>query len=254
MYFSSFPKIYYDFPQDQSSSNLQILTDVTANVRVRKQILENITLYDEYDIQDGETPEIIAEKIYGDSELHWVIMLVNQRYDYLEDFPMTSYELEKLCIEKYGTDKMYNINHYTRNGLITEAIAVMKLPNFPSNVLDIIKRHDFIQGANCRCRVESIDKSTKTITVLVDYGTFKSNDLVTLSGVRIDEKTGSTVFTGLVNFNIPTDGFRINENYSAITNYEYEVIENEKKRRIKLISRDLINQIIREFKDLINPR
>ena len=95
MYFSNFPKIYYDFPQDDSSTVLQVLTDITANVRVRKQVLENITIYDEYDIQDGETPEIIAEKAYGNAELHWLIMLVNQRYDYLKDFPMTSYELQE---------------------------------------------------------------------------------------------------------------------------------------------------------------
>ena len=70
MYFKQFPKIFYDFPQDGTSTTLQVLTDITTNVRIRKEILENVTIYDEYDIQEGETPEIIAEKIYGDAELH----------------------------------------------------------------------------------------------------------------------------------------------------------------------------------------
>lgn len=254
MYFSEFPKIFYDFPQDQTSTNLQILTDITANVRIRKQILENITLYDEYDIQEGETPEIIAEKVYGNAELHWVIMLANQRYDYLEDFPMTSRELEDLCVEKYGADKLDIIHHYERDGIIVEGVGVMKLPNTPSDLLKIIRRNDFIQGENARARVESVDAEGKKIVVLLDYGIFHSNDLVTLLGVRTDETSGQTLYTALKNFNVPTNGFTLNENYTAVTNYDFEVRENEKKRRIKLISRDLIDQIIREFKELIKPR
>ena len=254
MYFSEFPKIFYDFPQDQTSTNLQILTDITANVRIRKQILENITLYDEYDIQEGETPEIIAEKVYGNAELHWVIMLANQRYDYLEDFPMTSHELQDLCVEKYGADKLDVIHHYERDGIIVEGVGVMKLPNTPSDLLKIIRRNDFIQGENARARVESVDAEGKKIVVLLDYGIFHSNDLVTLLGVRTDETSGQTLYTALKNFNVPTNGFTLNENYVAITNYTFEVRENEKKRRIKLISRDLIDQIIREFKELIKPR
>lgn len=254
MYFSEFPKIFYDFPQDQSSTNLQILTDITANVRIRKQVLENITLYDEYDIQEGETPEIVAEKIYGNPEYHWIIMLVNQRYDYLEDFPMTSHELIEMCNEKYGADKIYNIHHYERYGLVTEGVGAIKLPNFPTDLLTTIKRHDFVQGANGRGRVEAIDTENKVAVLLLDYGTFKDGDLVTLSGVRLDEQSGTNVYTGLKNFNVPTNGFTLNSNYQAISNYDYEVAQNEKKRRIKLISPSLIGQVVREFKDLIKPR
>ena len=51
MYFNNFQKIYYDFPVKANQDNsLFILTDITSNVRVRKEILENLTLYEEYDI------------------------------------------------------------------------------------------------------------------------------------------------------------------------------------------------------------
>ena len=253
MYFSEFPKIFYDFPQDQTSTNLQILTDITANVRIRKQILENITMYDEYDIQEGETPEIIAEKIYGNAELHWVIMLANQRYDYLGDFPMTSYELHKLCIEKYGANKLEEIHHYERDGIIVEGVGVLKLPVRLNGLLDTIRANDFLEGPNGKARVESVDTIEKKVVVLLDYGTFKDNDLLVLLGVRTNEVTGKVTYSALENFNVPTNGFTLNENYSAITNYDFEVRDNEKKRRIKLISRDLIDQIIREFKELIKP-
>ena len=48
MYFKEFEKIFYDFQDRNGESILRILTDITTNVRVRKEALENITLFDEY--------------------------------------------------------------------------------------------------------------------------------------------------------------------------------------------------------------
>ena len=80
MYFKDFPKFLYDFKYDNTDqTKMSVVRDITRNIRFRKEVLENYTLYDEYDIKDGETPEIIAEKIYGNPEYHWIIMLVNQR-------------------------------------------------------------------------------------------------------------------------------------------------------------------------------
>lgn len=253
MYFNQFPKIFYDFPQDVTSTQLQILTDITTNVRIRKEVLENITIYDEYDIQEGETPEIIAEKIYGDPELHWIIMLANQRYDYLADFPMTSHELDEYCIEIYGTDHINDIHHYERNGIITEGVAVIKLPNDSAALLEAIRVHDYIINENGRARIESIDSVNKTINILLDYGSFSSGELLTVQGARLDSATGIVSITAIINFVIPTNGYQLNDNYIAITNYIFEIRANEKKRRIKLISRDLVTQIVREFKSLVKP-
>lgn len=111
MYFSKFPKMYYDFLIN-GKRKLYTITDITKNVRVRKEILANISLYDEYDIKDGETPEIIAEKIYGNAKYHWIIMLVNERYNYTDDFPMTYYELEQHITRKYGAGHEYDTHHY----------------------------------------------------------------------------------------------------------------------------------------------
>lgn len=87
------------------------LTDISRNIRFRKEVLANISSYDSYDIIDGETPEIIAEKIYGNAEYHWIIMLANDMYDYRKDFPLTQLQLEKYVFDKYGEDAD-DIHHY----------------------------------------------------------------------------------------------------------------------------------------------
>jgi len=115
-YFTKFPQIYYDFKLGASNdTTLLVIKDITQNVRLKKDILSNITLYDYYHMQEGETPEIVAEKVYGNPLYHWVIMLTNERFDYIDDFPLTSASLENYITQKYG-DAKYDIHHYTADG------------------------------------------------------------------------------------------------------------------------------------------
>lgn len=164
MYFKEFPNFLYNF-RINNKDNFVLVKDITQNVRVRKEILESVTLYDEYDIRDGETPEIIAEKIYGSPLYHWVVMLCNQKYDYINDFPLSTYNLEQHITEKYGAGNEYNTHHY-------------------------------------------IDSNGNQVH---------------------SSATGAT----------------------PVSNYQYEDNENEKKRRIKLISPNLLQTILKNFKDSI---
>lgn len=118
MYFENFPRIYYEFDIN-GVRQLKIVKDITLNVRVRKAILENVTLYDEYDIKDGETPEIISAKVYGSPLYHWVIMLCNERYDYLNDFPLSQRALEEYVADTY--ENPYGTHHYEKDGFIVES-------------------------------------------------------------------------------------------------------------------------------------
>ena len=110
MYFKEFPKFLYDFKYG-TTTKTTVVTDITRNVRFRKEVLENVTLFDEYDIVDGETPEIVAEKIYGNPEYHWIIMIANQKHDYISDFPLSEHALEKHIVATYGATR-YSIRHY----------------------------------------------------------------------------------------------------------------------------------------------
>ena len=88
-----------------------VVRDITRNIRFRRDVLANVMIYDEYDIVDGETPEIIAEKMYGNAEYHWIVMLANDRYDYRSDFPLQYNELQDYINSKYG-EQADSIRHY----------------------------------------------------------------------------------------------------------------------------------------------
>jgi hypothetical protein len=117
-YFKNLPEIYYNFILN-GEEKLFIVRDITANVRPLKDTLDNITLYDLYDIVDGETPEIISHRFYGSPKYHWAIMMANQRYDYLNDWPLPYDRLVQYCTDKYGDGNIYSIHHYEdENGFV----------------------------------------------------------------------------------------------------------------------------------------
>ena len=106
------PSVSVSLPYKLSTdTHAYLMTDITRNIRFRRDILANVTVYDEYDIVDGETPEIIAEKFYGNAQYHWIVMLANERYDYRADFPLQTVDLEIYITDKYG-DQADAVHHY----------------------------------------------------------------------------------------------------------------------------------------------
>ena len=74
MYFANFPLIYYDSVGD---GDFKIITNLLKRVAIRAKVKTNSMLFDTYDVKGGETPEYIADMLYDDPELHWVILLLN---------------------------------------------------------------------------------------------------------------------------------------------------------------------------------
>lgn len=122
MYFSNFQSILVDFSQYGEQPKQYLVSDLLQNVRLKTELLNNLVYYEEFDISDGDTPEIISEMFYGTATFHWIVMLVNERYDYINDFPMTRVSLDNYIAEKYGEENIDNIHHYeTSDGYIVNS-------------------------------------------------------------------------------------------------------------------------------------
>tara|TARA_B110000858_G_scaffold70451_1_gene81866 strand:- start:1001 stop:1549 length:549 start_codon:yes stop_codon:yes gene_type:complete len=107
MYFKNFPTIPYD------STGTGVAKDVKnllRRVMVRQKVKSNTLFYDTYDLKNGETPESIADKLYDDPELHWVVLLVNDITDRYHQWPMTATQFEQFVNDKY-TDPN-GVHHY----------------------------------------------------------------------------------------------------------------------------------------------
>lgn len=106
MYFNNFRKISYSF----NKKDFKSVTDIMSRVKVRDGIMDNVSLYNKYEVKSGETPENIAFKHFGDPELHWVILLTNNIQDRYYDWPMSEQEFEVFIKDKYANPD--GIHHY----------------------------------------------------------------------------------------------------------------------------------------------
>ena len=107
MYFDNFPTIPYDA---EGNGKFKDVKNLLRRVGIRTKVKVNAMLFDTYDVKNGETPESIAFKLYGDSELHWVIMLINDITDRFHDWPMSEAQFLQFVNDKY--DNVDAIHHY----------------------------------------------------------------------------------------------------------------------------------------------
>jgi len=109
-YFDTLPKIIKTDPSGQSS----LMVNLMARCSVIPEILKNPLVYYSYDIQEGDTPEIIAYKYYGDSYRYWIVLYVNQIMDPQWHWPLQSSVLESYISDKYTFNPKSTVHHYEK--------------------------------------------------------------------------------------------------------------------------------------------
>jgi len=107
MYFANFPLIVYDSVGD---GNFKIVTNLLKRVAMRTKVRTNTLLFDTYDVKEGETPEMIADKLYDDPELHWVVLFVNNITDRYHQWPMNFGQFNTFIADKYSN--IDAVHHY----------------------------------------------------------------------------------------------------------------------------------------------
>ena len=108
-YFSRFPLMAYDMAGNRV---YKLLPDILRRVKLRSGLRSGSFLFDNYDVKDGERPEDIAYKWFGDPELHWVILMTNNITDRYYQWPLTQPQFEEHLKDKYGAGSEDAVHHY----------------------------------------------------------------------------------------------------------------------------------------------
>ena len=107
MYFANFPLIIYD---SVGNNEFKVVTNLMKRVALRTKVRTNTLLYDTYDVKEGETPEMLADKLYDDVNLHWIIMYVNNITDRYHQWPLSTPQFLAFVSDKYSDPD--GIHHY----------------------------------------------------------------------------------------------------------------------------------------------
>lgn len=99
-YFSYFPTTDHDLTNDGQKV---ALTNILRRFKVKSKVKDRIDVYHEYDIQDGDRPDTIAEKYYGSSAYAWLVLHFNDIIDPMFEWPLFGNNFEQYIIGKYNS-------------------------------------------------------------------------------------------------------------------------------------------------------
>lgn len=106
-YFNRFP-VLVDYKLQNGSYDV---IDITRRTGIKPEDLNNPAILFQYDIVDGETPEILADRMYDDVSLYWIVMMANGIFDIHSDWPLDQLSFERYVSRVYGSD-VNAIRHY----------------------------------------------------------------------------------------------------------------------------------------------
>ena len=95
-HFKNFPKVFYNFGSEIDSVIFQKLG---TYVDIIDQVRDDITIYSDYTILDGDRPDILSYNLYGNIQYYWLIFYVNDALRE-EGWPLTANEVQEQ-MEKY---------------------------------------------------------------------------------------------------------------------------------------------------------
>lgn len=245
-----FPRIPYDIDKTRLS-DYNIITDITFRIGLIRDVLGLASTYYLYTIEDGMTPEILAENIYRDSEAHWIIMYANDIYDPHYDWPMGSRAFRNYLANKYRGQAANSLNVSVSSITDTQVISWTQDTTSANSV------HHYEKQI---IRYNRTDDVTLEISYHVNGTNLTSELNSTMANVPYEFYTTANTFdpraleyTGSYEiFEIGGKTIEQTTRGTAITYYDYENELNESKRLIKIIKPEYAGQIIEEFRKLTN--
>ena len=211
-YFNYFPKTFYS--NDNASTGLDSVTNIIARFGFEQSLKNNSSAFYKYQIQESDTPEIIAHKYYGSAEKHWIVLLFNDIIDPQFDWPLKYDVLIDFVDAKYTANGAANTT-------VQSGLAWAMSTNNVQAYYKIVTKTD-------------IDNVTLIEKIQVDANTYAN---VATSSTTITLQSGDVITQTITR--------------EKKTYYDYEMEENESKREITLIKNEFVKDIEKEFKRVI---
>ena len=215
-FFKELPDIAYQSPlsHKNSSRDYIIIKNIFRSAKLMDYVRSGALAQQKLVLKDGDRPDTIAEYLYGESTLDYIVILVAGITNINHEWPLQDYQVYDYALEKYKTEAEMNAVRYYETFEIKDSQGHQILP--PNLIVDV----DFkIYGS-----------STQT-------GSVRYN-LISQDGNRqLDDKTEYTVLTDNI--------------ARAVTNLEYEYAKNEEKREINVLKNGYVQTFINDLRDIV---
>ena len=216
-YFNEFPNLLYQSPLDHknSSGDYIIIKNIFRRTRIREHLRESVMMFNKFVIGEGDRPDTIANALYDDSRLDYIVVLCAGITNITNEWPLQDYQVYDYALQKYGSEtEMNKIHHYETFEIRDEQARQILPPNL------IVDKDFKIDGTAHKF------PSTSRYTIRSDQG-YR----------QLDDKDEFTVLT---------DGIA-----AAVTNLQNEFMINEKKREIDVLKPEYLNLFVNDLRDIL---
>ena len=117
-YFRNIPNFeYVNRTKDgQFISNYTQVKNFFKKGKMREDIFQDLTVFEKYNVKGDDRPDNVANEIYGDPNLDWVVLTSNNIVNIYNEWPLSQQVFEDYILDKYGTyEKLDETHHYESN-------------------------------------------------------------------------------------------------------------------------------------------
>ena len=215
-YFRELPDIAYQSPlsHKNSSDDFVVVKNIFRKAKMFDFVRSGAIDINKYVIGDGDRPDTVAEFLYGDPNLDYIVVLVAGIVNINHEWPLQDYQVYNYALQKYGSESNLNSVKFHKTFEILDSEGRQLLP--PNLIVD---------------------------------GDFKFPGSITQAGsVRytLVSQAGNRQLDDKDEYTVATDGIA-----RAVTNLEYEFTENEKKREIDVLRDGYVQAFINDLRDVV---
>jgi|TARA_R110002096_G_scaffold434772_1_gene657810 hypothetical protein len=282
-FFKNFPLIRYDINKD---GNRKLAVDIMKRIVFRSNLQTQASIWSEYVVTDGETPEIVSYKFLGSSKLHWIILLMNEITDPYFQWPMSEASLNDYIEKKYEGKAYYIGNESGAYFKPNEEVYKSGSPTVRGLVKSYDPTYRRLTLYNTQGRFSVSDgivgkdsAQIGTITRIVDINgesvhhfenadtNYLYEDLDPLASPPSSGKQVMLGATGAGFGNGTTDGVTFGSTilysyvnsldgstttHSVLTNRAYETALNESRRSVKILRPEYVNGVVDDLNRVVS--
>jgi len=214
-YFKELPNILYQSPllHKNSSTDFISIKNLFRRAKLYDYLGNNVSIFNKFVIGDGDRPDTIAESLYNDSSLDYVVVLVAGITNINHEWPLQDFQVYDYALQKYGSEsKMFEDHHYETFEIKDDKGRQILPPNL------IVDKDFKMDGSALRFN--------STYTLISEAG-----------NNQLDDKNEYTVSTDNI--------------ARAVSNFEYEISENEKKREINVLRSGYLSIFVNDLRDVV---
>lgn len=178
--FRKFPQIDYSFSEKRTATKI---VDIFRAIRANDLTKDDVSLYQFYDISDGDRPDTVSDRLYGDTQYHWTFFMVNDTLrEGLEAWPKAQNELEKYLELQYDSVAVLEFRTVISTGTV-QSFDVGTVQNFTGALAGYpFKQHGYVKGfdSSGQLRSEGIflgfDVNLNQVRIKITSGLFSVSE------------------------------------------------------------------------------